>query len=237
LNKLRPKARRRMNRAMARDEIMYGGESFQPGPGHEMFFDFEQFRAFAKAHTNVMMHHFNTHKYRAKKHHSNSSGLTSTQFLTACLEINVCASDVAAPGAGALQASLDQAGKNGTAMDVCGQLGLSGTVTLESSGGKQKMTISAALQLSVSMKAFGAALTVYAGGQADWEFEITPGKTPYGSVYNALYEGIRQMIQTSGGKSTVPKQVLERASLARKMLVDEKKRRQRHCCFANSSNR
>lgn len=241
LNRLKPKARKRMQRAQARDTVLYGDtEPFAPPPGHDMFFDFEGFAAYAEAHTKVTRHHLrNSEKHR--RHHSsnNATGheMTHSTFLTACLEINVCASDVATAGASTAAKAGTKAVAKATntdkysnqvptdgPFDVCGQLGFSGTATLETQGGKQKLILSAAVNVAISFKAWGASLSVYAGGQADWNFEIEPSAKPYTSVYDALYGAFTDMVANKGtGKSTVPKTVLERAAASRKDLVEEEK--------------
>lgn len=225
MDKLAPKARKRMARAQARDATLYGenAEAFAPPPGHDMFFDFEGFNAYAEAHTKSVRHQLKRTEHHHKQHraHSNTTGLVNKKFLTACFEINVCATDVATGGAAAAaKAGLGQNVTSG-AFDTCGQLGFSGTATLETEAGKQKLTLSAAVNLGISFKAFGASLTIYAGGQADWEFEIL-AKTPYHSVYDALFSAVKDMIENHGtGKSTVPKAVLERAAAVRKDLAAE----------------
>jgi hypothetical protein len=219
LDELKPRARRRMLAAMERDEILYGGETFNPPPGHDLYFDFETFQEYAKATTAAQRRAFK-HAHTTHHHpHSNSSSLAQTgawtfsrsQSISACLEINVCASGAA--------------GANGIA-DTCGQFGLQFTAELQSvtKGGKteQTLVISGALNAGISFKAFGAGLSIYLTGQIDWEFAATP-KKPFQGVYDALFAALKQVTGIAGGTRTVPKAVLDRAAAAREELVEELK--------------
>jgi hypothetical protein len=218
LDELKPRARRRMLAAMERDEILYGGETFNPPPGHDLYFDFETFQEYAKATTAAQRRAFK-HAHTTKHHNHHNSSLAQTgawaftrsQSISACLEINVCASGAA--------------GVNGVA-DTCGQFGLQFTAELQTKtqGGKteQTLTVSGALNAGISFKAFGAGLSIYLTGQIDWEFAATPTK-PFQGVYDALFAALKQLTGIAGGKRTVPKAVLDRAAAARAELVDELK--------------
>lgn len=164
------KQRKMINEAKTADQIMYGGQLFKPGPGHDMYFNFAEFSEFAHAHTELVRRQ--VAKVSQKSYSNTSShGLTTSDFFMGCIEVNLCAAPPTA--------------KN--AADSCGMFGFDGSVTLETKEGKQTLTLSASASAGIAFHLLGSAMTVYITGGVEWEFEITgQAKNFYTSSYEAF---------------------------------------------------
>lgn len=201
----------RLNAAHKRDLKMYGGKTFEPPAGHDLYFDFDSFAAYSEAQHKSRLANAASMQTTSNQTVQGTT-FTTSESLTACLEVNVCA----------LFAS-SFAGTSGP--NVCGQFGINGGVTLKTENNKQTLTLTAGLNAGVSFKlgsigGVTAGFSIYIFGQADWTWKLSPQKR-FNTVYEAIFQALKEMMMGLFGSKKTPKAIFKRAAAARQALVSK----------------